>query len=501
MELNGPGGWVDVTEDAIRGLRLRYGIQGGGPLDLVAGAGSMSFTLLNNLANSAGIDGYYTPGHAFVRDGFRIGVRARYSWRRPGPGAVYPKFIGWLDGVAVEPNIRSGRHASCTVTDIMEEFAREKPAIPVQVNKRADQVLTTLIAAMNRQPISTSLDVCDSTFPYAPDDSRQQPALAQAQRLYQSEFGRLYPRGDGTLRGEKRTARLAPLPKATFDADDPNTMFSPAGLRASVKRGDIKNLVRAKYHTRDVGATDTEVLFQHQGAPSVPAGATVTITGSYNDPTNRASRVAGTDMRTPVAGTDYTMNAAADGSGADLTSQFTVVAFLDSNTVRFVITNGSASTGFITLLRARGRGLYDYEPVDVIVRDEASIDPDTGIGESPLDLDMFYQADQNVVRTVAEYVLGSLITEKPTEASLMFQTYDDDTVELAMSLEPGDSIIVRESNTGVNSVFFINGVAIALDTPHPVFTWPLQRALVAEFFTLDDEDLSVLDVSTVLGPL
>jgi hypothetical protein len=486
------GVWGDVTDDVSAGLRAQYGVQSGAPLDLVAPAGSMTFRLLNNRANSAGIDSYYTPGHPNVRDGFRIGTRIRFKYE----GVT--RFIGWLDGVAVDPDIRSGRYASCTVTDIMEEFSREKPFVPVQVEKRADEIVTTIIDAMTRQSTATDFDVCDSVLPFAPDNAQQQPAMTELQRLMQSEFGRLYPLGDGTLRIESRSARLAPSPIATFDADDPGTVFSPSGLKASIQRSDIRNLVRATYHRRRSGATDDEVLFQHQGTPSVPPGATITITGGYKDPDQRAAKVAGTDMRAPVAGTDYLINAQADGGGADLTTDFSVVAFLDSNSVRVIITSASAFTGFITLLRARGRGLYDYDPVVVEAADEASINPDDGVGESPLDIDMPYQTDPIIALAVAEYVRNVLSLESPSEASLEYQAYDAESASMAMALQPGDPVAVLESHTGISTVYFINGVSFSFDGPHPTFRWPLQRALVDEIGQLD---VSALDVDAVLGPL
>ncbi len=75
------GGWVDITEDVISavGLRLRYGVNGHGPLDRTAGPGELQFALRNDAGNSGGLQGYYSPLHANARLGWSFGVPIRVS--------------------------------------------------------------------------------------------------------------------------------------------------------------------------------------------------------------------------------------------------------------------------------------------------------------------------------------------------------------------------------------------------------------------------------------
>lgn len=49
----------------------------------------------------------------------------------------------------------------------------------------------------------------------------------------------------------------------------------------------------------------------------------------------------------PVATTDYIMNAAADGSGADLTANFTVLATYGTDSVDYEIKNNGVTQGYI----------------------------------------------------------------------------------------------------------------------------------------------------------
>jgi hypothetical protein len=71
--------WSDLTPDLIapEGVRLFYGIDGNGPNDNIAGVGELQFTLRNDIGNSGGVLGYYSPNHASKRAGWTFGIRVR----------------------------------------------------------------------------------------------------------------------------------------------------------------------------------------------------------------------------------------------------------------------------------------------------------------------------------------------------------------------------------------------------------------------------------------
>src|SRR5262249_31804154 len=149
------------------------------------------------------------------------------------------------------------RRTLCTAADWMSEAAKVKPTVPTQIGKRADEVLSAVVAAVPRQPRFISFDVADSVFPYALDStrSRSMPALTEIQRICQSEPGYCYLRGglnaDGlTLRFEKRSARLIPLPVASF-------IGTMQGLSPSAS---LRNKAKCTAHPRRVDTLDTIVL-------------------------------------------------------------------------------------------------------------------------------------------------------------------------------------------------------------------------------------------------
>ncbi|OFW37659.1 MAG: hypothetical protein A3J29_06190 [Acidobacteria bacterium RIFCSPLOWO2_12_FULL_67_14b] len=73
------GTWTDLKADILAspGLKLSYGIQGNGPLDVVAATGELSFVLRNDAGNSVATQGAYSPIHASVRTGWTFGIPIR----------------------------------------------------------------------------------------------------------------------------------------------------------------------------------------------------------------------------------------------------------------------------------------------------------------------------------------------------------------------------------------------------------------------------------------
>lgn len=509
LELNGVGGgWTSVAQDVLisPAIHLEYGIGGAGPTDLVASTGQLSYAHNNSEENSAGVLGYYTPDGVNCRPGFKRGIRVRYSYRVAGTNKFYIKFLGRLINADPTPGVEGERRTLCDAVDYMNELASFHPNVAMQLNKRADQSWAAVEAALATHPTYTSYDVADSTFPYSLGNAKSEAssALTEAQRHAQSEFGRIYMKGllhvagvdliEGTmLRMEKRSARLVPQPLATFLG--PQQGLTPTS--------NIKNRAKATAHPKRVDTTDTVVLYSKpsQSNPAVQPAQVIKMSGRYSDPTSRSTKVGGTDMRTPVASTDYLMNGAQDGTGADLTGSFTVVAVYGANQVEYTITNTGGTLGYITLLQARGRGIYDYDELDAVVEDLASI---AQVGVNLVDLDMPYQSDAAISAAVAEFLVDTWVTPGMSEVRVRFIPSNEDEMDLAMSLEPGHPIALSEVVTGVNGVYYIQRVSISVEEPgslKTVFDWLTQRALVVDYWQLGTAGFSELGITTILAPL
>ena len=85
------------------------------------------------------------------------------------------------------------------------------------------------------------------------------------------------------------------------------------------------------------------------------------------------NQVAGKDMVAPVAGTHYAFNSDPDGGGTNLNANLDVTVTYGANDVSYELTNTGASNGYVTLLKAVGKGIYIYDPVSYVAKDDARI--------------------------------------------------------------------------------------------------------------------------------
>jgi len=491
----GEWGWSPLTQDVLSvvGVGVDQGISGTGPLDLTASTGRLSLALNNSEENAEGTLGLYSPQHDDCRDGFGLGIGVRYNFFLTPDSEPILKFIGRLKSINPEAGKYGTRRASCVALDYMDELASTRINIPVQLDKSADEVLASVVDAVARKPLGMDFDTGDSVFPYVVGDG-DATGLTFVQRLAKSEFGPIYLRR-GVLTFRKRTAKLAPLPVAVFDG----TMQD---LDAIVDTDKVKNRAKVTVHPKIVDTVDTTVLFaKPEGGTALDPGQTITITGRYTDPAQRAAKVGGIDMQTPTATTDYLMNALEDGTGADRTADCAVVAVYGANQVDYSITNNNAALSYLTKLQARGRGIYDYDPIDAVAVDQDSIDL---VGESLISLDMPYQSDLSIAGPIADFLVASWVQEGATQASMGFIPRDLDELEIAMDIEPGDAISIREELTGINSVFWVQHNSINIDGPgmsKVSFKWSLQRTSVAAYWQVGVAGYSEVGITTVVGPL
>jgi len=486
VELELDGVWTDVTDDCSYALRLRYGNWGAGPLDRVAQTGALTFSLRNGTDNTAGLLGYYTPGHANCRAGFRRGIRVRVTMTYLGVG--YRRFTGKLYEIAPTPGIYRDRWTRVVAYDWIEELAsfvvRE---VAAQSNQRADQLLTTLVAAMpsNAQPVAQDLDTGVDTFPIGFDDlGGGTNGLALASSIALSELGYVYVTGNGTLRFENRQASQSALVQATFSND-------MTDLVASGSLSDVYNHVRVTVYPRRTGGS-TIVLWaiSPDVAPSVPAGGSVTIYGRYRDPSDESVLVGGTSLVTPVASTDYVANTQADGGGSDITADVTVTASFYGSSFKYVIDNANAGTAYLTTLQARGLPIFNLAPTTV--ESETAQD----YGRRTLELDMPYQDDQNVAQDIATYLRAQFESLLGQAQEVGFNANRSAAhLTAALLLEPGDLIQVTEPMTALSAATLrVSGVELVFQGPR--ITWcrlATTPAFVSDAFILDDVDFGELD--------
>ena len=453
--------WADLLADTRSSvpIRIRKGNFGGSQLDRVADVGTMSFALDNTTGNSGGKLGYYSPSHANARYGFDETAKVRVSLASAGNTRY--KFQGIrLDSIDPISGQYGPRLTGCVAVDWMDE-AMTAPAkgLTVQLLKRDDQLITSLLAVMDNQPEDTEVATGPDQYGAAFSDVRSESTTVAGvlQDLAQSGLGTIFLNGDDTT-GEvlKYRSRHTLLGSSTPSADLDDEMMSMKAPRLSKNR--IREAITVTHPVRVDAAATTE-LYVLQKEVVITAGDTVTFSGRYVDPNNESRRITGTSIVAPlVAGTHYKFSSSS-GSGEDLNASLGVTATMNADTADFSFVNNAAVTGYLWFLKVIGKGLYPYDEVE-----HRSIDTDILKGQT-LNFDMIYQDDFSIGRYASESLLS---WESQTENERpVVQFKANRTAALmaaAILVEPGDMVQITETVTGVDRQFFVNGVE--LDIKH-----------------------------------
>ncbi len=518
--------WTDITADvlATRPITARFGIDGNGPTDRVASAGEMVLALKNDLSNSAKKVGYYSPGHSNCRNGFGPGLRVRLSF--VFGGRTYRRFEGRVppDGIEPSTGLLNSKETLVHVMDWMEQAATHEILLPaLSSDKRMDQVVDLIVQEMDIQPGAANyhhgVDVFTNVFDTTRPATR---ALAEFQKVAVSELGFVYLqqhwRDGETLVTDGRLARQErPLAVVPYYADVDALLLTEAGDHLTTETGErlivdqtseavfsncqvdmqvryganLFNRVRCVAYPRLVD-TSAVVLFTLQSQPKVEAGVTTRVRGSYRDPNGGTTRVNGMDMVALDPGTDFTANSKADGTGSDLTADFTVTETYGVNGVEYEITNGAAVDGYITKLQARGKGIYLYDPVEYQVAEGASL---AAMGPYNLDLNMPYQDNPLYPMLYANFLLAQYAEPAMEVEKVSYLTKDDLSALLFLTLNIGDRVRIVEDVAGVSGEFIINGMEFEVVGSHLVrFTLTPQDARLITFAELLlDTDTATLD--------
>ncbi|MDA1330695.1 MAG: hypothetical protein O3B43_06495 [Chloroflexi bacterium] len=494
-----PATWTDISADVLRPISLRRGMDGAGPLDLVASTGQLSIRLINSALNSAGLLGYYSPDHANARSGFDIGLRVRLTLD-DGVNPPQIKFYGKLVEITPSFGQKGERITEVSAVDIMDEMAIQKLSLlSVQLDKRNDQITQTLVGALPAAPLATEYSVGPATFAYALHNDRDESTtvLSALQKAMQSGLDYLFPRGDTTggetLVYQSRHARiLSTSLAATFN----DTM---RGMELVRSADEITNRLVVVSHPVQIDAAADTVLFALQRELSVQPGETLTITARFRDPSGADTRISGVDIVDPlVADTDFKMSSVSGDDSNDLNASASISLTVGANAAEVAIENTGGIAGYVNKLQLRGKGIYLYDPVEYTVEDAASV---AAYGERPLTFELPNNDNPNTGKDFGDHLLNTWKAPgSRIEALRIVGNSSQALLEAAVTLEPGDRIAVSETATGVDGEFFVQGYDMQINAKDMIeVDYLLKEAFSGAFWLLGVSGYSELDDATVLG--
>jgi hypothetical protein len=286
--------------------------------------------------------------------------------------------------------------------------------------------------------------------------------------------------------------------KILLDAAEPVT-FTDTAIKPEISYGKhLANIVTATNYPRRYDTSAT-VLFAQQSYYTIPAGGSITgYKGSYRDPVGAAQQVAGKNMVTPVATTDYLMNADSAGSGADLTANLAVTATYGVSDVEYTLVSSATVNAYITKLQARGLGIYLYDPIDYKVEDATS---KLDNGSQSLSIDMPYQDQALTAKIVTDAEMRNLHYPRHELDKWPFMANRNvDNMAAFLSVKIGDRIHFTETQTGLDKDRFIDGIEWELiDGIALKCTWKTREPLTFGVWLVEVAGATELDTTTILG--
>jgi len=525
--IGSPLTWTNITSDVIGTIAAEWGIQGSTPIDRIADTGTLTFTLNN-------ATGKYSPDHAAALAGWRKG--AFISLYLNYEAAGNNKFFGQVETLDISSGIYGKRTVTVTVVDWLDHAAEfSLDSLSLAQNKRGDEAISTIVSSMARQPNAQTLDAGNTTFPVIFDTlDGSTRAYSELAKIANSELGYTYLRRDQVygerLIFENSTHRsgLSALSKIPLAAPDSfsllkedgdlllletadqilieeleDAVFDNSMMNLGVAYGqDLINKVKMEIYPKRQDSS-LQILFSLDSPMQLaPSGIDQTFEGSYKDPTGGDARVTGLSMVTPVINTDYKMWTNDDGTGTDITADLVITAVYMADRVIYTVRNNHATlSGYITLLQARGYGIYSFNPIQYVASDTASI---SAHGEYEQTVEQKYQADlaQGVVAGntfLDQYkdprtVINSMTCNANRTGQLM---------ESFLSLDIGDLIHVKETQSAIDRWAWIQNIRFELRPGGLLnYTYGLKEhdSLASGGLSLAEvEPIVVTDVNT--GPL
>lgn len=479
------GSWTDVTEYMLLSPspRWRRGIMSGKPTARTAQVGTFTFGLKN-------VDGKFSPGHTSVQTGFGVGNKVRLSFTKEGE--PFYKFYGriYKGGVKVLPGSLGQRRTLITVCDwIKVVSSHELRLLEMETNKRADEALTLIDANLAISPLVTQYATGEVTFPRIFHLTKDRTkALAEINNIMQSELAQYYAIGDKSggetvvFDARHTKASITTNTNLSITSGESGRLLAEDGSYQLLETGgksilceiqeaefdnvfdDIEivegkhlaNLIKSKSRPVEIDAAATTVLFSLNEVLEIEGlGTEDNIRCAYTDPTGADRKVSGTEMVTPVATTDYVANAQADGGGADLTAFLSVTASYGVEAVEYELENTGATTLFVTKLQARGKGIYDYQPVEYLLE---NTDSQLIHGVVPLTIDFRYEPDPLIAKGYGELVLSNV--GEPiisVEKIRLIANFNSMCMYGFLQLEPGTRFGLKETHSALDLDYFVMG--------------------------------------------
>lgn len=463
VDLNRDRDFSDANEDISAYWKsMRWQLGAVAPYDNIARASTLECVLNNS-------DGSFSPEHGSALSGFELGALIRL--RSTYGATTRQHFIGWITDIVPTPGSRGKRDTLVRAVGFFGRVLEELAFVPVQQNKRYDEIITAILDSVVVYPPSfvgwllgvagfselgeatylsstgsySSLQTGVNTFNYAGDNWARGLSVLNALRdIMNTEGGFLFENRAGQIVSYNRHYFLNDMLNAV-DATLTETQLLAGGVRYKYGQ-DLANDVTVRFRPRSV-STALETLATINVSITVPASSSTTTDLMFSD--SSGNRIGGYGV-VCIANTDYTAYSLPEGAGINLTANVTVAITEGGRSCRLVFSNASTQNAFITPgSHVRGYKVTDYGEQQYNAIDEDSIQ---NYGHQILTRNLQMLDDTEYARNLCVWELETHAAPEGQINSCAIQANTSDALMTnALGLVIGDRIAVSESQTGISS--------------------------------------------------
>ena len=445
------------------------------------------------------------------------GLVIRLQSTDPADSTVRTMFIGWISSVKPTAGV-SPDTATITAQAWNSRAQLSEVSIPVQESVTYDAVLDKIMETSRVYPPGTSawflgvsgqselgqtaqlgdtstfsnFETGISTFLFAGDSWTDSTSIYGAfQETVGREYGRCWQARDGSLHAINRHKLITDKTTDFTFSDTMSDMEYEYGAP-----DDMANQVHVKARTRRETASQVVAGLQNPVAIA-GGGGTVDITYIVESQDSGVSLAVKSPI-TPVQTTDFLVNAASDGTGANLTGDCTGAIIADESFATRVgvrYTNNNASAGYITFGQLRGTKLDNFAVVEQTTKDDSSI---ASYGKRQLSW-QYAMDSTETADSIAEFIL---LERKDPRGRVKNVSFRPQTSAALLTAALSHSVFARigitEAQTGLNAApYFLVKETHAIEASDYAVVWGLEAASATDFWVLGT---NTLGSNSYLGP-
>ena len=353
-------------------------------------------------------------------------------------GQIYPVMAGTLSEpvIGLDPYLLTVSLAGADGWSYLRD-QKNRISVPLQENIYLDDAVALILSTIN-WPALWGSDLATGVDRRPFWWINNQSAAAAIHDLAFSELGRVYMAGDGKLAFRSRHTIESPI--ATITKQD----ILHGTLNIMEPWETIRNSVEVIATPRAEQATD--VLWRLPQAIRVNGNSSTEI---FIDFMHNNEPCPARNVLQPVPTTDYLANTNSDGTGTNLTANFTVTANIFSSGAKLTVTNTQPTIGWLWFCTVRGNAIAAGNQAKYKVDDVASQTALKAIRSFNLETD--WMQNFNEARAAARY-LGSFLPS--SRKYLSFDMVPDG--ELQFKLDLGKLIMVSLPEDGINATYRVH---------------------------------------------